>query len=63
MKISCIMSISRILIDLHATRQKKWNKHFCRYCLMSFSSEKVLREHKKVYYKINGKQIVKLKSS
>ena len=43
--------------------KKKWNKHFCRYCLMSFSSEKVLREHKKVYYKINGKQIVKLKSS
>ena len=61
MKISCIMSISRILIDLHSTRQK--NKHLCRYCLTSFSSEKVLQEHKKVYYNINGKQIVKLRSS
>ena len=30
---------------------------------MSFSSEKVLQEHEKVYYKINGKQIVKLRSS
>ena len=36
-------------------------KHFCRYCLHCFSSEKVLIGHKKVCLKINGKQSVKLR--
>ena len=62
MEISRIMSISRILVDLCAIRQKKNKKHFCRYCLQRFSSEKVFEEHKKVRLKINGKQSVKLRS-
>ena len=37
-------------------------KHFFRYCLQCFSSEKVLQKHKKVFLKINGKQSIKLKS-
>ena len=37
-------------------------KHFCECCLQSFSSEKVLQEHKETCLKINGKQTVKLKS-
>ena len=37
----------------------KVKKHFCRYCLQFFSSE---REHKEVFLKINGKQTVKLRS-
>ena len=28
--------------------KSKNRKHFCRYCLLCFSSEKVLQEHKKV---------------
>ena len=38
-------------------------KHFCRYRLQCFSSENVLTEHKEVFFKINLKQTVKLKSS
>ena len=37
-------------------------KHFCKYCLQCFSSEKVLQEHKENYLIINGKQSVKLRS-
>ena len=37
-------------------------KNFCKFCLLCFSSEKVLQEHKKVCLKINGKESVKLKS-
>ena len=44
MKTNRIMSISIILADLCAIRQKNKNKkHFCRYCLQCFSSEKVLK--------------------
>ena len=63
MKISRITSISRILIDLCAIRQKiRIKTHFCKYCLACFSSEKVLQEHKKVCLKINGKQSIKLRN-
>ena len=41
------------------TKNKK-KKHFCRYSLQSFSSERVLIEHQKVYLKIIGRQSVKL---
>ena len=40
----------------------KNKKHFCRYCLQCFSSEKVLTEHKEVCLKTNGRQTVKLGS-
>ena len=63
MKISCIMFISQILIDLCPVRQRiRIKKYFSRYCLQCFSSEKVLQEHKNVCLKINGKQIVKLRN-
>ena len=39
----------------------KNKKHFCRYWLQSFSSERVLTEHKEVCLKVNCKQTVKLK--
>ena len=35
---------------------------FCGYCLQSFSSERVLAEHRETCLKINGKQAVKLRS-
>ena len=38
------------------------NKHFCKYRLQYFSSERVLAEHKVTCLKINGKQTVKLRS-
>ena len=60
------MSISKVLIDLCAIRNKNKNnnkKHFCRYCLQCFISEKVFQEHKKVCLKINCKESVELKSS
>ena len=41
----------------------KNKKHFFRYCLQCFSSERVLAEHKEMYLEINGKQSVELKSS
>ena len=42
--------------------KNKNKKYFCKYCLQSFSSEKILVEHKKSFLKINGKQNLKLKS-
>ena len=39
----------------------KNKKHFCRYCLQGYSSERVLVDHKETYLEINGKQAVKLK--
>ena len=40
----------------------KIKKHFCRYCLQCFSSERVLQKHRKICLEINGKQSVKLES-
>ena len=45
----------------HKTKHKN-KKHFSRYCLQGFSSERVLIEHKKVCLKINGKKGVKLRN-
>ena len=42
--------------------KNKNKKHFFRYCLHYFSSEKSLMEHKKVCLNINGKQNIRLKS-
>ena len=63
MKISHIMSISNILIDLCSIRQNiKLKNTFCRYCLQCFSSERVLQEHREICLKINSKESVKLES-
>ena len=63
MKISHIMYTSKILTDLCAKNKKCNNKkHFCRYCLQCFTSEKVLTEHKEVCLRINRKQTIKLRS-
>ena len=45
----------------HKTKHKII-KHFCRYCLQFFSSERVLIEHNKIGLKVNGKQSVKLRN-
>ena len=42
--------------------KNKNKKHFCRYSLQCFSSEKVLMAHKKVCLNINAKQSKKLRS-
>ena len=42
--------------------KNKNKKHFCKYCLQCFSSERVLVEHKETCFKINGNQAVKLRS-
>ena len=34
-------------------------KHFCRYCLQSFSTAQILNRHVNDCFEINGKQIVK----
>ena len=39
----------------------KNKKHFCKYCLQCFSSERVLVEHKETCLKVNGKQTINLK--
>ena len=57
------MCISKTLTDLCAIKQYNKNKkYFCKCCLLCFSSEKVLIEHKENCFIINGKQSVKLKS-
>ena len=40
----------------------KTKKHFCRYCLQCFSSERVLQEHREICLEINSKESVKLES-
>ena len=40
----------------------KNKKHFRRYCLKCFSSEKVLQEHTDISSERNGKQRIKLES-
>ena len=40
----------------------KSQKHFCRYCLQCFSSERDLIKHEEICLKVNGKQSVELKS-
>ena len=56
----CIKDFNRIMCNKTNCKNKK---HFCKYCLHCFSSERVLAEHKETCLKINGKQTVKLKSS
>ena len=51
---------SKVLIDLCVLKQSVKEKTI--YCLQCFSSERVLREHKKVCLIINGKQTFKLRS-
>ena len=43
------------------TKQKNI-KHFCRYCLQCFSSERVLMDHEETCLKINDEQTVKLRN-
>ena len=54
-----IKSFNRFMCNETKNNNKK---HFCKYCLQCFSSEKVLQEHKENYLIINGKQSVKLRS-
>ena len=35
-------------------------KHFCRYCLLAFITEEILKHHIKNCFKINGKQKIKM---
>ena len=43
---SNIMSILKILTDICANAKHKNKKHFCKYCLHCFISERVLIQHK-----------------
>ena len=51
--------IKDFVIFLRNKTISKNKKHFCRYRLQCFSTEKVLQEYKKVFLKINDKQSVK----
>ena len=35
-------------------------KHFCRYCLQSLRAAQILNRHVSDYFKINGKQMIKM---
>ena len=35
-------------------------KHFCRYCLQTFSTKETLKRHKKDCLEINGKQKIRI---
>ena len=52
-----IKDCNRLMFNKTKNKNKK---HFCKCCLQSFSSEKVLTEHKENCLIINGKQNVKL---
>ena len=56
------MCISKILTDLCVIKKNKNKRHFCKYCLKCFSSEKILIKHKGNCLITNGKQGIKLKS-
>ena len=53
-----INDFNRFMCNKTKTKNKK---HFCKYCLQWFSSERVLVEHKETL-KINVKQTVKIRS-
>ena len=36
-------------------------KHFCRYCLQSFSTSEILKRHLKDCFETNGKQRIKVR--
>ena len=57
---SNIMSILKILTDICANAKHKNKKHFCKYCLHCFISERVLIQHKETSLWINSKQTVRL---
>ena len=59
MKASHILCTSKILIDLHLTKQRI-KKHFYKSCLQCFSNKNVLTEHKEVCLSINSAQSVRL---
>ena len=52
--------IKRFNKFMYNKTKNKNKKHFCRYSLQDFSSERVLIEHQKFYLKIFGRQSVKL---
>ena len=54
-----IKDFNRFLCNKTKNKNKK---HFCKYCLQCFNSERVLIEHKKTCLEINGKQTIKLRS-
>ena len=60
MKISHIMSVSKILTDLCVIRQKIRIKNT--FADIVYNVLAVLEEHKKVCLKVNGKESLKLKS-
>ena len=60
MKISHIMSVSKILTDLCVIRQKIRIKNT--FSDIVYNVLAVLEEHKKVCLKVNGKESLKLKS-
>ena len=63
MNLCLIMCTLKILTDLCLIKQNiKAKKYFRRNCLQCFSSEKILNEHKKDCFVINGKQNIKLES-
>ena len=45
---------------MHDYKLHRGRKIFCRYCLQSFSREKILKCHVKDCFKINGKQMTKM---
>ena len=47
-----IKDFNRFMCNKTTNKNKK---HFCKYCLQSFSSEKIFQQHKKVCLKKNGK--------
>ena len=55
----CIKDFKRFRCNKTNCKNKK---HFCRYCLQCFSSERALAEHNKVCLKVNDKQNLKLRS-
>ena len=45
---------------MHDLLLHRGRKHFCRYCLHAFIAEEILKCHIKYYFKINGKQTIKM---
>ena len=57
------MFLSNVLIHLFMCDHTRHcgRKYFCRYCLQVFSTEEILKSHITDFFKINGKQKIKMR--
>ena len=60
MRVNHIIVLLKNSIDLCTIKHSIMiKKHFCSYCLQSFSTAEILERHPNDFFKINSKQLIK----